>query len=361
MKLCISFPRKTFLIGEYAVMKGGPALLVNTIPRFRFHVQHPVKKNSHPFHKDSPSGLFIEENKKVFSSISIQSMQVYESGFGLSGAEFNCVYLVKVLIEGGSVKNISCSDILEKYLLLHSLSFLQHPSFLQHSSFLQHPSFLRRQESTSESTQSYGHISKVDPRFREGDKKNAKAGIQKPLRSCESRNPSIEQKNLHTPSGADLVSQWLGKVCIFSKPSIAESMDWPFKDLSFALIQTGENFKTWKHLENLKRKNFSNLKDTSLKALEAVRSSSESLFLQSIQDYQKALEEQGLTHPLTKKMLKKLETHPEVLAVKGCGAMGAEVIAVFFKKNTALEFLKDYKVCAGLQDLDQGVLVDELS
>ena len=36
VKLCISFPGKTFLIGEYAVMKGGSALLVNTSPRFKF-------------------------------------------------------------------------------------------------------------------------------------------------------------------------------------------------------------------------------------------------------------------------------------------------------------------------------------
>ena len=239
-------------------------------------------------------------------------------------------------------KNISCFDILEKYKSLHSLSSLRvQCSAVSLGSCT--ASLLRRQESTSESTQSYGHISKVDPRFRESDKKNVKAGIQKPSRSCKGRNPSIEQKKPHTPSGADLVSQWLGKVCIFSKPSLAESIGWPFKNLSFALIQTGENLKTWKHLENLKQKNFSKLKEISLKALEAVRSSSEPLFLQSIQDYQKALEEQGLTHPSTKKILQQLDSHPEILAVKGCGAMGAEVIVVFFKKDTPLDFLKIIK------------------
>ena len=119
MKLRISFPSKTFLIGEYAVLIGGPAFLVNTRPRFQFHIQYPAKKN-HPFHKESPAGLFIEENKKVFSSVSIQYLQTYGSGFGLSGAEFNCVYSLKVLLEGGSVKDISCFDILEKYLSYHS-------------------------------------------------------------------------------------------------------------------------------------------------------------------------------------------------------------------------------------------------
>ena len=124
---------------------------------------------------------------------------------------------------------------------------------------------------------------------------------------------------------------------------MAESIDWPFKDLSFVLIQTGESLKTWKHLENLEQKNFSQLKEISLTALEAVRSSSEDLFIQSIKEYAKTLEKEGLTHPVTKKMLQELSAHPEVLAVKGCGAMGAEVIAVFFKKDAPLDFLKGYK------------------
>ena len=297
VKLCISFPSKTFLIGEYAVMAGAPALLVNTRPRFQFHIQQ-TAKSVHPFHKDSPSGRFMEENKEVFSSVAIQYLKNYESGFGLSGAEFNCVYLLKILLKGGFVEDISCFDILEKYL-----SYFPHPR--------------------------------------------------------EERHPR-ESGDPYTPSGADLISQWLGKVCIFSSPSLAESIDWPFKNLSFALIQTGESFKTWEHLENLKQKNFSQLNEISLTALEAVRSSSESLFLQSIQDYRNVLEKEGLTHPSTKKILQELSSHSEVLAVKGCGAMGAEVIAVFFKKEMPLDFLNAYKVIAGLRDLDQGVRVDEL-
>ena len=286
VKLCISFPSKTFLIGEYAVMAGAPALLANTWPRFQFHIQHPAKKN-HLFHKDSPAGRFMEENKEVFSSVSIQYLKNYESGFGLSGAEFNCVYLLKVLLNGGVVEDVSCFDMLEKYL-----------SYSRPPSESGNPAITR----------------------------SAAGGKFFSYDSSKSENP-------YTPSGADLISQWLGKVCIFSSSSLAESIDWPFKNLSFALIQTGQNFKTWKHLENLKQKNFSQLNEISLTALEAVRSSSESLFLQSIQDYRNVLEKEGLTHPSTKKILQKLNSHPEVLAAKGCGAMGAEVIAVFLKKT----------------------------
>ena len=284
---CISFPSKTFLIGEYAVMEGAPALLVNTQPRFQFDIQYPVQKSFHPFHKNSPAGLFIEENKKVFSSVSIRYAQNYGQGFGLSGAEFNCVYLLEALFSGDSVEDIDCFDILGKYL-----------SFLA----------------------SKGSV----------------------------------------PSGADVVSQWLGKVCIFSRPSIAESIDWPFRNLSFALIRTEENLQTWKHLENLKQKNFSQLQEISINALEAVRSSSESLFIQSVKDYAEALEKENLVHSATKKVLQGFNSYPEVLAAKGCGAMGAEVISVFFKKNIQnLDFLKNYNCISGLQSLDQGVMVSD--
>jgi len=285
VKLCISFPGKTFLIGEYIVMEGAPALLVNTRPRFQFNVQYPVHKGAQPFHGNSSAVRFIEENKKVFSSIFIAYFEAYKHGFGLSGAEFNCVYLLEALLRGRSIGDIDCFDLLEKYL-----------------------SFLAPKGSV--------------------------------------------------PSGADVVSQWLGKVCIFSKPSVAESINWPFGDLSFALIQTGESLPTWKHLENLEQKDFSQLKEISFIAMESIRSSSESLFLQSIQDYQKALEEEGLTHPSTKKIIQELGAHSEVLAVKGCGAMGAELVSVFFKKNLKnLDFLKNYNCISDLQSLDQGALV----
>ncbi len=292
-------------------MDGAEALLVNTRPRFEFHIQYPVEKSDVVFHPNSPAGLFVEENKDIFSSISIQCSQDIEKGFGSSGAEFNCVYLLKALLKGRSVKDISCFDILEKYLLL-----------------------LRKQKPICESVQ-------------DNEPSCSEAVFAGPtLRFCESP---------YTPSGADLVSQWMGKVCIFAKPSCIESINWPFKDLSFALIHTGEKLKTWKHLENLKKKKFSSLKEISLIALEAVRSSSEGPFIRSIQDYQKALENEGLSHPETKKIIQELKSCPEVLAAKGCGAMGAEVIAVFFKKDKPLDFLNGYKMAAGLEDLDQGV------
>ena len=98
-------------------MESAPALLVNTRPRFQFHIQRSTK-SFHPFHKDSPAGRFVKEHKEVFSSVSIQYSKSFEKGFGLSGAEFNCVYLLKEMMKGRPVKDISCFDILEKIFVL---------------------------------------------------------------------------------------------------------------------------------------------------------------------------------------------------------------------------------------------------
>ena len=116
----VSFPSKTFLIGEYAVLEKSPALLVNTRPRFQFYVK--LSKNSkhcqHPFHKESPAGMYIEKNKNLFSGICISKVknkEKYFGGFGSSSAEFNCVYLIKKSLEGESYKNINIFQLWKAY------------------------------------------------------------------------------------------------------------------------------------------------------------------------------------------------------------------------------------------------------
>jgi hypothetical protein len=49
-------------------------------------------------------------------------------------------------------------------------------------------------------------------------------------------------------------------------------------------------------------------------------------FLNAIKEYASALEKFKLVCQNTQKILKRIKTCPEILAVKGCGAMGADVI-----------------------------------
>ena len=255
-----SFPSKTFLTGEYAVLEGAPAVLVNTLPRLHFSVTN--KKNSSlntSFHTDSPAGQYLNKhlNKMKNYHISCSYPHNQQGGFGSSSAEFNISYLL--------TQNVN-------------------PSKKTSQDFL----------------------------FKLGN---------------EYRALHFEGK---TPSGADVVSQWVGKVCIFSfKPFLVQTFKWPFFDLDFLILRTGLHLKTWEHLKALKS-NYSDLIPLSVKSADCVRNSDKKGFLESINQYTFYLNKNKLIHENTNVFLKKIQSIPEIIVAKGCGAMGAESVCVFF-------------------------------
>ena len=92
----LSFPSKTFLIGEYAVLDKGSAILVNTQPCFYFDVDLNASFSHFDFHPQSSAAFFIQQNQNLFLNVSILSFDPHsgQSGLGLSSAEWNCVYWV---------------------------------------------------------------------------------------------------------------------------------------------------------------------------------------------------------------------------------------------------------------------------
>lgn len=280
-KWTLSYPGKTFLIGEYAVLHGAPAVLVNTEPRFQFHVEQRPLSSSLPFHEDSPAYFFCERNKDFFSDIAVSVHDPHKGcgGFGLSSAEFNCVY-----------------DI-----------------------------FLKKRQSPQELSQIWNVY-----------------------------------HSLSKGSGADVVSQRVRGLCVFHpQPFQAQSLHWPFYDLGFALIRVGEKHNTSMHLENLNLKAFPLLTKISLKAVESMRSFREDIFIDCLIQYSEILEQLRLTADSTYKLIQEFKENKDILCSKGCGAMGAEVMAVFFKKNKTkevLRFLKPFRLSAQLSDIDYGSL-----
>ena len=278
-KWTLSYPSKTFLIGEYAVLHGAPAVLVNTFPQFKFHIDFQESSQICPFHEDSPAYFFMEKNKEFFfnTSISVRDPHQGLGGFGLSSAEFNCVYDLFL-----KKKNIRCQ---------------------------------------------LDQIWKI-------------------------------YKSLSKGSGADVISQRIKGICLFQPdPFRAESIQWPFYDLSFGLVRVGEKHKTSMHLNELNFKAFPLLTELSMKAVESMRSFREDIFIDCIKEYGEVLDQLKLVSDKTFHIIQKLKMNKDILCLKGCGAMGAEVIAVFFKKEKEkkiLEFLKPFRVEAVLSDLDYG-------
>lgn len=163
----------------------------------------------------------------------------------------------------------------------------------------------------------------------------------------------------HIPSGADVISQWVGKVCLFSPdPFYVSAMDWPFKDLNFFLIQTGVKLNTWEHLKEIKSSDFSELVDIAKGAILSIKNKNEKDFVLAINNYSACLKKKSLLHNNTSLLLNEIKKIKPVIAAKGCGAMGAEVVVVFFhsKDQSVVESaLKEHSIVAHREGLTCGV------
>jgi len=84
----LSVPSKTFLIGEYVALEGGPALLLNTTPRF---------------------GLEVQKDNKVF-----RDPHRSRGGFGASGAEALLLAYADALNEDRSRDAFGLLETVEK-------------------------------------------------------------------------------------------------------------------------------------------------------------------------------------------------------------------------------------------------------
>lgn len=153
------------------------------------------------------------------------------------------------------------------------------------------------------------------------------------------------------PSGADLVGQLKGSLTFFDKrQGLINVKSWPFTGLEFHIIHTGNKVATHEHLKTLQdfdptslEKSFSQIKDS-------FESANEDEFANGITAYGQALQDLNFTSESTLSLLSKLRGIPGVRAVKGCGALGADVVLVITKKDFA-QGVKQYCEIHGLKIL----------
>ena len=276
----LSFPSKTFLIGEYAVLDKGSAVLANTYPCFYFDVNLNSALSTCDFHPESSANFLIKKNKNLFSNVSILSFSPHSGygGFGFSSAQWNCAYWVYRFQTEGLFRLKSQEDLMDMWEYCRKLH--------------------RKQGSIA--------------------------------------------------SGVDALSQWMGQVCLYqARPFYTDSISWNFKNIQFAFVRVEKLHSTAKHLQNLKQKKFSKLKKISKQAVKYMQDRSETGFIDQINEYAIQLEKLGLVTKNTLTFLKEFKKNKNVIGAKGCGAMGAEIIVLFFEKHNrknVLESLKEYPV-----------------
>lgn len=299
----LSCPSKTFILGEYAVLDKGSAILLNSQPRFQC-----VISQGHP-PQNSSSFLFHDKSKKLSSNKDIFSNPLVEQwikkyslnsktaflewkdphkglgGFGFSSAQLNILYAY-----GSCLKDLSTDKI---------------------------------------------HTKEVWRSYRSLD-----------FQGC-------------TPSGADLISQWAGGVCVFKQDSLSlESYIAIFPNLDCFILRTGERLDTYKYLKEFQMQDVTRLKKIAEKGVEAMESQKEEQFIESIIEYGQALAQKKWVAKKTSEILEQVLKIKHVKAAKGCGAMGAETVIMFFDtehKEEIQKQLSDFQIICDKDGITYGI------
>ncbi len=288
MSLVISVPSKSFFVGEYSALNGGPAITVATAPRFELRVRAGAGWTT-GINKDSPAGKLIQQQSLFFNQFDLEFFDPHmgRGGWGASTAQF-----------------------LAAYRLLHwqgSVNSNQEKSYFDHEKL------------------TYPMVTGLLENY----KQVAWDGRGLP------------------PSGADLVGQLKGGFTFFEKrQNLITSLKWTFSDLEFYLIPTGAKVATHHHLQELSSFNTDLLESYVRRVQVALTSESKSGLIEGLQFISKELQGRHWVAEPTKEYLKVLNAIPGVVAAKGCGALGADVVLAVVEKSKSILFealLKDEK------------------
>jgi mevalonate kinase len=294
--LILSCPAKTFLLGEYVALDGGPSLLLSTAPRFQLQVRPreegaPTTPAQRPWHASSPAGRYFATHENDLSGWAFEFRDPFsgKGGLGASSAQFALLYAFhhEMWSGGGSFE---WASLLRDY------------------------------------------------------------------RECAWNGEGTP------PSGADVVSQLTGGVTWFDGRSLAvERLAWPFGEMGFTLLRTGNKLATHEHLREGVPAPHSTLRTIVLEARKAFESGDEMRLIESVNACSLVLRQSGLTATPTTDLLDQMRDHHELFwAAKGCGAMGADIIVALHARSREDDIVRWAKgrgldVCGSLSSLTSGL------
>lgn len=289
--LAISIPGKSFLAGEYLALKEGPSLVFTSQPRFELLVTEGTGK-LHGIHPESPAGLWFRKKSDLLKNYDLHFIDPHagRGGWGASTAQFLAVYaLAELLFQRSGSRRIVPQGTRAHELLLGD-------------ELLHEAADLIAQLDISQLLEGYWSVAWNG----EGSR----------------------------PSGADLIAQLHGQITLFEKRTgDVTTFAWPFAEIDFALIGTGQKLATHEHLRTLGSFDDSELRQSMQTLKQSFDSASVSQFVEGIRSYAEALARLGFVAPKTAEILASLKTVDGVEAAKGCGALGADVVLAVFQKN----------------------------
>ncbi|AHE68165.1 mevalonate kinase family protein [Legionella oakridgensis] len=278
MKWC--FPAKTFLLGEYVAVTGGPALVLTTAPCFEVTLSQETGLNG--IHPASPAGRWWTQ-ATMEQGLSWFDPYQNRGGMGASSAQFLGAYYA------------SC--------YLHN-----------------------KMPTLMEMHNAYAEVSWNGQGLR--------------------------------PSGYDVLAQSLyGCVYIHHQQHQYQIYNWPFDDLAFILLHTGKKLATHHHLQHAslpeKIIELAGIVESGKRAFE---SSNGFRLIEAVNAYHEQLMIFNLVAEGSQQYLEWLRQQPGVLAAKGCGAMGADVLLLLVSRTQLSSVLgqlslQDCDVLATSEDL----------
>ncbi len=164
------------------------------------------------------------------------------------------------------------------------------------------------------------------------------------------------------PSGVDLAFQYFGQVCLAEvTQNRYSSFHWPFANLEFFVVATGLKVATHQHLTQLDLATISHLPKYSDDVIQEFKVKDDVKFISSMKEWSRILKAAGLTHSNSMQLEEVLLRDSKILAVKACGALGADVILVFCQVEDRLAIRdslinKKLKVLASSKDLCDGMV-----
>lgn len=146
-----------------------------------------------------------------------------------------------------------------------------------------------------------------------------------------------------SPSGYDLMTQLspgFNLMNVTGDQLRIESKPWPFTRLSFLLFKTKKKILTHEHLVTLDCEKLRPLSVTSEKISSEYLQGHQQGFLEGLKTFIQQLKDLDLVCAETLNIIQQIQSVAHVDAAKGCGALGADVVAVFCKKQYKTQVLK---------------------
>ena len=130
------------------------------------------------------------------------------------------------------------------------------------------------------------------------------------------------------PSGYDVLAQSMSGCAYINKEfERCQSMSWPFLDIAFLLLHTGKKLATHEHLQAAELPyqidRLAIIVDDAKKAFEL---NSSTALVEAVNAYHQQLLKMKLVASHSQDSIEQLESQSDILAIKGCGAMGADVL-----------------------------------